>query len=122
MREIAVVETGLVDQNVGVCVAEGDDVFGYGDKGGCFEEGVCLQWCCRAMSGKSAGVQEKWLGHTSGATLRREAKAYLKTDIRKNGEVSLNAETRGSRTASVVSWKCIVKFNSGFCETKWTLR
>lgn len=53
--------------------------------------------------------------------MTEEAKAYLEVDIRKKGDVSLNAETIGSSTASVVSWKCIVEavgFNSGFCETQ----
>lgn len=67
MREIAVVQTRLVDENVGVRVAEGDDVFGCSDEGGCFEEGVCLQWCSGVV-GKGAGVQKKWLGYSSGDT------------------------------------------------------
>lgn len=57
MREIAVVQARLVDENVGVRVAEGDDVFGCGDEGGCFEEGVCLQWC-GGVVGKGAGTEK----------------------------------------------------------------
>lgn len=69
MRKIAVVQTRLVDENVGIRVAEGDDVFGCGNEGGCFEKGVGLQWCSGVV-GKGAGVQKKWLGReTRGAAL-----------------------------------------------------
>lgn len=66
MREVAVVQTRLVDEDVSVCIAEGDDVFGCGDEGGCFEEGVGLWWCGRVLGWKGAGAREKRLGHDMG--------------------------------------------------------
>lgn len=121
MREVAVMQTGLVDEDVGVCIAEGDDVFGCSDEGGCFEEGVGLRRCGGVLGGKGAGAREKWLGHDMKEQRWNEDETHLDADIRKKGEVSLKAETRGSSTASVVSWKCIVeamRFNSGFCKTQ----
>lgn len=121
MCEVAVVQTGLIDEDVGVCVAEGDDVFGCGDEGGCFEEGIGLRRRGGVLGGKGAGAQEKRLGHDMREQRWKEDETHLDADIRKKGEVSLKAETRGSSTASAVSWKCIVeavRFNSGFRETR----
>lgn len=56
MCKVAVVQPRLIDEDVGVGVAEGDDVFSGGDERGGFEEGVGLRGSGGIVSGEGAAI------------------------------------------------------------------